>query len=53
MADDLAHAGGRDRERIDLGQAHDWWTQKFDLSPDELRAAVAAGGAAGRKVEVD
>lgn len=53
MADDPS-TGGHERERIDVGQPHevDWWTQKFDVSPDELRAAVAAVGTEARKVEV-
>lgn len=42
MTDDLGNRGGPDRTRIDVTQEHEmrYWTQKFGVSADELRAAV-------------
>lgn len=46
MADDLSNRGGRGRDRINVNQ--DWevrdWAQKFNVSEDELRQAVAKVG---------
>jgi hypothetical protein len=46
MADDLSKRGSRDRDRINVNE--DWevrdWAQKFNVSEDELRQAVARVG---------
>jgi hypothetical protein len=46
MADDFSKRGTRDRERINVNE--DWevrdWAQKFNVSEDELRQAVAKVG---------
>ena len=53
MADDLTHRGGRDRTRIDVGQPHElrYWSEKFEVSPEELKEAVKAVGTEAREVE--
>ena len=46
MADDLTKRGPRDRDRINIHE--DWevrdWSQKFGVSPDELKRAVQQVG---------
>jgi hypothetical protein len=46
MADDLKNRGEPDRSRINTSEDHEirYWTQKFGVSADELRAAVQAVG---------
>lgn len=52
MADDKSKRGGQDRERIAMSQDHEvrYWTQKFDVSEDELRRAVDKVGDRARAV---
>ena len=46
MADDLTKRGSPDRDRIDVNE--EWelrdWSQKFGVSPDELKRAVQQVG---------
>jgi hypothetical protein len=53
MADDLTKRGGRDRNRIDVGQDHELrgWSEKFGVSKEELKEAVQAVGTEASKVE--
>lgn len=46
MADDLSNAGAQDRSRINVNEAHEvrYWTQRFGVSEQVLREAVAAVG---------
>lgn len=46
MADNPALRGGQDRSRIDVNEKHElaYWTKKFRVSRDELKAAVADVG---------
>lgn len=53
MADDKSKSGGQDRTRIDVNQdyeLHDW-ARKFGVTPEELKAAVAAVGTSAEAVE--
>ena len=52
MPDNLAQAGGQDRQRINVNQDHELrdWSRKFGVSPEALRAAVEAVG--NRAVDV-
>jgi hypothetical protein len=45
MADDPTKLA-RDRDRIDADQAYEcrYWSEKFHVSPDELKAAVKQAG---------
>ena len=42
MSDDPTNRGGQDKQRISLAQDHEvrYWTEKFDVTPDQLRDAV-------------
>ena len=53
MADDLTNRGGRDRNRIDIGQDYELrdWSEKFGVSKEELKEAVQAVGTEASKVE--
>ena len=53
MADDLSKRGGRDRQRIDVGQDHELrsWSEKFGVSRETLKEAVQAVGDDASKVE--
>lgn len=46
MADDPRNTGARDDSRINLEQDHEvsYWSEKFGVSRDELRSAVAKAG---------
>ena len=46
MADDPNERGPADRTRINVGQEHElrYWSQKFGVDPERLRAAVAKVG---------
>ena len=46
MSDDLSKKGQQDRNRIDVSEEHElrYWTEKFHVSPDELRSAVQKVG---------
>jgi predicted nucleotidyltransferase len=53
MADDLNKRGGRDRQRIDVGQEHELrsWSEKFGVTRETLKEAVQAVGDDASKVE--
>jgi hypothetical protein len=42
MSDDPSNRGGQDKQRINLSQDYEvrYWTNKFGVTPDELRDAV-------------
>jgi hypothetical protein len=46
MSDDLAQRGGQDRKRINVNQDYEVrdWAEKFGVSPEALRRAVAEVG---------
>jgi len=53
MSDDLTKRGEPDRSRISLGEEREvrYWTKKFGISEDKLRAAVEAVGNSTQNVE--
>lgn len=46
MADDLKQTGRQDDARINLAQDHEvsYWSERFGVSRDQLRSAVAKAG---------
>lgn len=52
MADDLKNRGPRDRERVNVNEAWEleWWCKKWNVTPDQLRAAVRRVGVMTRDV---
>jgi hypothetical protein len=52
MPDDLNTRGGRDRERINVNQEHElrYWAEKFGVSHEQIKTAVAAVGDSAEKV---
>ena len=50
MADDTSIRGTVDRSRINMSQPHEvrYWTTKFGVSEDQLKAAVAKVGTSAR-----
>ena len=53
MADDPSNRGQQDRQRINVNQEHElrYWSEKFGISPDELKQAVDAVGPMADDVE--
>lgn len=53
MADDKTKSGGQDRNRISLTEDYEVrdWAKKFNVTPDQLRAAVKAVGNDASKVQ--
>ncbi len=53
MSDDPKDRGAQDRSRISLEQDHEvrYWTQRFGVSEQRLREAVAAVGVSVDAVE--
>lgn len=53
MADNKAMRGGQDRSRINIHESYEvqYWKEKFDVTADELRDAVAAVGTNAADVE--
>lgn len=53
MADDRTQAGGADRSRINVNEDYElrYWSQKFGVSHDALKKAVAAVGPVAKTVE--
>jgi hypothetical protein len=51
--DDKNDRGQADRSRINVNQAHEikYWTQRFDVTPDQLMEAVRAVGPSVTDVE--
>jgi len=46
MADDLSKRGGQDRNRINVNEDHElaYWTKRFGVTPEALKAAVKSAG---------
>lgn len=46
MADDLSKRGPADRDRVNVNEPWElsYWSTKFGVTPDKLRAAVKAVG---------
>lgn len=46
MSDDKSKVGGNDRTRINTSEEYEvqYWSEKFNVSPDELRRAVESAG---------
>jgi hypothetical protein len=53
MSDDTLQRGPADRARVGLEQEHElrYWTQRFEVSEQRLREAVAAVGVSAEAVE--
>lgn len=53
MSDDKKNIGNPDRSRISTSERYemDYWSKKFNVSHDELRAAIKAVGNTPEKVE--
>lgn len=53
MSDDKTRVGGQDRTRISLSDDYEVrdWSEKFGVSEDQLRAAVAKAGNIAADVE--
>jgi len=53
MADDPSIRGHQDRQRINIHQEHElrYWSEKFGITPDELKQAVDAVGPMADDVE--
>lgn len=53
MSDDTTQRGPQDRARVSLEQAHElrYWTERFGVSEQRLREAVAAVGVSAEAVE--
>ena len=53
MADDKSQPGGQDRTRISLNEDYEVrdWSKKFNVSEDQLKAAVKAVGNEAKAVE--
>lgn len=53
MSDDKTKSGGQDRTRINVNEDYELrdWSKKFGVSPDVLKAAVAAVGTNAEAVE--
>jgi hypothetical protein len=54
MAPDTPQAHGADRLRINVHQPHELrdWAHKFDVSPEQIKEAVAAVGDRADEVEM-
>ena len=46
MADDKSKVGSSDRDRIDVHERYEveYWSHKWNVSPDRLREAVSRAG---------
>ncbi|MNV53855.1 hypothetical protein D3C71_1460170 [compost metagenome] len=53
MADDKSKTGGQDRKRISLSEDYEVrdWAKKFNVTPEQLKAAVRAVGNDAATVE--
>jgi hypothetical protein len=54
MADNLEDRGPEDRARINVNEPHEvrYWTKKYGVTEEQLRAAVAQVGVRADQVEV-
>lgn len=46
MSDDKSQSGGQDRSRINVHEDYELrdWSRKFNVTPEQLKSAVAAVG---------
>jgi len=53
MSDDKQQVGSPDRDRINVQEPYEvqYWTKKFGVSAEQLRAAVSAVGPTSKAVE--
>lgn len=53
MSDNLQDRGPADRARVNVNEAHEvrYWTQRFNCTTEQLRAAVAKVGVMADAVE--
>jgi hypothetical protein len=53
VPDDKTKTGPQDASRINIHEKYevDYWTKKFGVTPDQLRAAVSKVGTSARAVE--
>lgn len=53
MSDDLSKRGPQDRTRVNVNEAHEvrYWSEKWNVSEDELREAVKRVGVMAADVE--
>lgn len=53
MADDKTKTGGQDRTRINVNEDYELrdWSQKFSVTPEQLKDAVKAVGTSATAVE--
>jgi hypothetical protein len=53
MSDDSNKRGSPDRDRINVNQQHElrYWSEKFGVTPDELKQAVQDVGPTVAKVQ--
>jgi hypothetical protein len=54
MCDDKTKTGGQDRTRIDVNEDYELcatWSKKFNVTPEQLKAAVKAVGTSSAAVE--
>jgi hypothetical protein len=52
MADDRTKVGRPDRDRINVNEPYELrdWSEKFGVTPEQLKAAVKAGGPMAKDV---
>jgi hypothetical protein len=53
MSDDTSQRGAQDRQRINMNQEHEvrYWTERFNVSREQLQQAVDAVGPMATSVE--
>ena len=53
MSDDKSKVGSPDRNRINVHESYEvqYWTKKFGVSPEQLKAAVSSVGPMSKAVE--
>lgn len=53
MSDDLSKRGAADRTRINIHEEHElrYWSEKFSITPDEVKKAVGSAGVMAADVE--
>lgn len=53
MSDDKTKPGGQDRTRINVNEDYELrdWSKKFNVTPEQLKAAVGAVGNSAMAVE--
>ena len=53
MSDETSQRGAQDRQRINMNQEHEvrYWTERFNVSREQLQQAVDAVGSMATSVE--